>query len=64
MRSRGSTGLPESGRPRQAGRGQQATFADAPRVFVRNVRNRESNPAADGQKPKYGLLKMQHCFAK
>jgi hypothetical protein len=28
--------------------GQQATLADAPRVFVLNVRNREGNPAAGG----------------
>jgi hypothetical protein len=30
------------------GLGQQATFADAPRVFVLNVRNWEGNPAAGG----------------
>jgi hypothetical protein len=29
--------------------GQQETFADAPRVFVPNVRNLEGNPTADGQ---------------
>jgi hypothetical protein len=29
--------------------GQKATFADASRVFVLNARNREGNPAADGQ---------------
>jgi hypothetical protein len=29
--------------------GQQATFTDASRVFVLNVRNQEANPAAGGQ---------------
>src|ERR1700758_1585822 len=30
------------------GEAQQETFADAPPVFVPNVRNREDNPAAGG----------------
>ena len=37
--------------------GSQATFADAPRVFMLNVRNREAHPAAGGQQRKYSLLK-------
>jgi hypothetical protein len=32
-------------------KGRQATFADAPRVFVLNVGNREGNPAAGGHEP-------------
>jgi len=40
---------PERGRSRRAGSGQQATFADASRVFVMNVRNQEANPAARGR---------------
>jgi hypothetical protein len=30
-------------------KGQQATFADASRVFVLSVRNQDANPAAGGQ---------------
>jgi len=49
---RASAILGRSGRyqeGQETARGQQATFADAPRVFVLNVRNREGNPAAGGQ---------------
>jgi hypothetical protein len=34
---------------RTAAEGQQATFTDASRVFVLNVRKKEANPAAGGQ---------------
>jgi hypothetical protein len=40
------------------GLGQQATFADAPRVFVLNVRNRESNPAAGGPQAAFGTYRV------
>jgi hypothetical protein len=44
------------GATRVSQKGQQATFADAPRVFVLSVRNQEANPAAGGQKRKYTTL--------
>ena len=40
--------LPDSGHSRPAGRGQQATFADASPVLELNVWNRDANQALPG----------------
>jgi hypothetical protein len=52
---RDSANIPKSRHRAMAASGQQATFTDASRVFVLNVRNRETNQALPGHHQPFAL---------
>jgi hypothetical protein len=50
---------PGSSHWRASESGQQATFTDASRVLVLNVRNREANPSAGGHFESFTVMKLK-----